>query len=599
MEKQIQMFCQTHSINAYQGKSTLAPHDVLAFAKDTHQKHIQAGKAAGLNGHYNNNGNFSVPLINYYMQQHQTDIGYLRSVQNETYTPANPAMQDQLKTAQQQVGNDTYQNTDTGILRGSTKQQVLNRIDQHDRFLLHYTTYPRGGISYGHAVCVKQHNGTWYLLDSEKAHPIKLDEQPNGKGWDNLYGAIYVITPGPPNIAGLDILEPRSPGSPMHIQDTQAENQDQPTAAKRTIPPPQQPKPKRNTRTPNTTEEEWPKPTAVQQPAKPLAPKKRKHETVTTGPMDQYIPAALVQEQSQPPNSPPPKTTPQQQPPANKRTWVQTVMGQKTKQARTHLADRRPPPNQPMQRGKQAPPPMSHKITVATLNCRGIKSSWPAIQSMLNTTKPDILILTETKLVSCMHGMLKQVQQEAGDYQMHHSSIHHPKGQKQMTPGAAGVITLISNKYAAAYTKVEVTPTVAGYISHIKLGAENTTLTHIIGTYMPSDKPSAKQAAYKYIEEITRQCNGTSHTMLVAGDWNATLYPGDRSAGNHNHTDQQHAQQCATLQLVNTAGPQREHTYHCYEHHTLQHSSRIDDIYVFSPPPGSSSTEQCIEVGAL
>ena len=90
---------------------------------------------------------------------------------------------------------------------------------------------------------------------------------------------------------------------------------------------------------------------------------------------------------------------------------------------------------------------------------------------MLSTTKPDIIILTETKLVSRMHGMIKQVQQEMGDYQMHHSSIIHPKGQKTATHGAGGVeIILINNKYAATYTKVEVNPATAGYLAHVTIG---------------------------------------------------------------------------------------------------------------------------------
>lgn len=65
-----------------------------------------------------------------------------------------------------------------------------------------------------------------------------------------------------------------------------------------------------------------------------------------------------------------------------------------------------------------------------TLNCRGIQASWPITQNMLSQTKPDIIILTETKLVSRMYGMLAQIQKEAGEYQMHHSSIIHPKGKK-------------------------------------------------------------------------------------------------------------------------------------------------------------------------
>ena len=51
------------------------------------------------------------------------------------------------------------------------------------------------------------------------------------------------------------------------------------------------------------------------------------------------------------------------------------------------------------------------------------------------------------------------------------------------------------------------------------------------------------------------------------------------------------------LQLKSISGPTREHIYHCYEHHALQHSSIIDDIYIFSPPTSSMCTEQCKEVG--
>ena len=112
---------------------------------------------------------------------------------------------------------------------------------------------------------------------------------------------------------------------------------------------------------------------------------------------------------------------------------------------------------------------------------------------------------------------------------MHHSSIIHPKEKKGITHGAAGVIILVNNKYAATYSKVETSPDTAGYVAHITIGKPKTTITNIIGVYMPGDKPTTRKAAYKYIETQTQQCNGTSHTMLVAGDWNATLHSTDRS----------------------------------------------------------------------
>ena len=235
---------------------------------------------------------------------------------------------------------------------------------------------------------------------------------------------------------------------------------------------------------------------------------------------------------------------------------------------------------------------------VALLNCRWVYTSWPAIQTALNKEKPDVAILTETKLVSRMHGMLNRIQEEMGDYQMHHSSIIHPKGKKEPTHGAAGVIILIHNKYAAELTKMEVKPALAGYLVHVTIGTKETTLTNIIGTYMPSDKPEARRAVYNYIENTAKQCNGTNHTMMVAGDWNATLYSSDRSEGNHNATDKHHAQKCADMQLRPNTGHDREHTYHCYEKSILQHSSRIDDIYILSPPHDNQCSEKCIEVGS-
>ena len=96
-----------------------------------------------------------------------------------------------------------------------------------------------------------------------------------------------------------------------------------------------------------------------------------------------------------------------------------------------------------------------------------------------------------------------------------------------------------------------------------------------------------------YIEEITKQCNGNSHTMLAAGDWNATLHPSDRSEGNHSPTAQKHAQNCTDLQLQTTAGHTRQHTYHCYQHHIPQHSRIIYAIYIFSRSAGYQTINRC------
>ena len=126
--------------------------------------------------------------------------GFLHTVTSPPYTPTYNRMHVALKMVQE-VAN-CYENTEHGIQRGSTKQQIMRRINGMHSFILHYTTFPQAGIAYGHAVCVKKHNGTWYLLDSEKHHPVNLDTTHHG--WEHLYGHVYALTPSQPNLTYFD-----------------------------------------------------------------------------------------------------------------------------------------------------------------------------------------------------------------------------------------------------------------------------------------------------------------------------------------------------------------------------------------------------------
>ena len=75
-------------------------------------------------------------------------------------------------------------------MAGSSKQQILQRLPPWSKnaFMLHYTTCHETKATYGHAICIKKHQGRWYKLDSEST-PQWLDD-PQNEGWETLYGHI-------------------------------------------------------------------------------------------------------------------------------------------------------------------------------------------------------------------------------------------------------------------------------------------------------------------------------------------------------------------------------------------------------------------------
>ena len=49
-------------------------------------------------------------------------------------------------------------------------------------------------MGYGHAACLKKHGRHWYLLDSERGHPLNLDSTPPEEGWHQVSGHTYTLT---------------------------------------------------------------------------------------------------------------------------------------------------------------------------------------------------------------------------------------------------------------------------------------------------------------------------------------------------------------------------------------------------------------------
>ena len=290
--------------------------------------------------------------------------------------------------------------------------------------------------------------------------------------------------------------------------------------------------------------------------------------------------------------TPPPRLEKQ---PVKPKTFKQTLLTdhqpKKSKTEKTTQPTTLPKSQQPIQ-----PQLAGNQTEVVTINCRGIRTNWESIYTALKTlqTIPEVIILTETKLTSSsMRRMKGAVSKDMHDYNLHHSSTPDTPG--QATRGRGGVIILI-HKLLGPITKIETQTNLAGALTHITLDRPEGH-THIMGVYMPAEEPQMRQAVYDYIKAHTTVENTY---LLVGGDWNAAIHPGDRSTNTLNTMDTQHQSRTSLAQLfpTNQNPKKRPHTYYSYQDQQLIHSSRIDDILMHpQPPAGTLLNEECILMG--
>jgi hypothetical protein len=101
-----------------------------------------------------------------------------------------------------------------------------------------------------------------------------------------------------------------------------------------------------------------------------------------------------------------------------------------------------------------------------------------------------------------------------------------------------------------------------------------------MGVYMPRDEAKTQKKVYQHIQEHATKNKTLGQTMIVGGDWNATLYSEDRSTLQANSTmDTRHQQMCHTIGLhaIRARGT-RQHTFYSHQQNTQHHTSRIDDF---------------------
>ena len=180
IEKQISSHCQVHAINAYLGGPHVKTGEIFKFGERHHQILLATRSDLGVRPlHFTSAGNFSNLLMQAYMHTECPQMGILHQIAQPDYNPEH--------TNPHNLSSDESYNF--GILPGSSKKQILERLQGHNKCILHFTTpLP---AAYGHAGCLKQYHNTWYWIDSENLSPIPLDSTPGA--WQAIYGQILIL----------------------------------------------------------------------------------------------------------------------------------------------------------------------------------------------------------------------------------------------------------------------------------------------------------------------------------------------------------------------------------------------------------------------
>ena len=176
-------------------------------------------------------GNFSAMALNIYLSTQCPHPFHVSHHDCDEYTPYATSMPPTWSspTAWHNRAAKAWKHRshirDTGIHMGSTQEQILALLPPMTTgFMLHneiFLSLNFANHKYGHAICIKQHEDIWYMLDSELAHPVPLLSDAD---WAMLYGQVRLIKSGPaPNNTTLNMMNDHAdcllPVGPPHPTD--------------------------------------------------------------------------------------------------------------------------------------------------------------------------------------------------------------------------------------------------------------------------------------------------------------------------------------------------------------------------------------------
>jgi ribonuclease HI len=237
----------------------------------------------------------------------------------------------------------------------------------------------------------------------------------------------------------------------------------------------------------------------------------------------------------------------------------------------------------------------SKKFLAVTYNPMGGTTAEASIRAILRKN-PDAIIIPEAKISSAQQRRNLYRRLLGKDYVLRYSllpggNLLSNKGKEPRT--SAGVIVAIAKRHTThnSLAEGEVPTDLAGYVSHVQLTPPGGRGLDVVGVYMPTDsnEQHIRQLASAFICRLARLCKQKGATLLVGGDWNATLRDADRSTGGSRDADTWFRTLVETAQLTPVGGLPKQASQPrtpTYRQHVVGGEavkSRIDDILVCLP----------------
>ena len=245
----------------------------------------------------------------------------------------------------------------------------------------------------------------------------------------------------------------------------------------------------------------------------------------------------------------------------------------------------------------------SHSFKTLTWNCRNLRLNSESLLLLVQENKPDIIFLTETHCLPRLHNKLAPLRDGLRDYHLTLSSFNPPpaiRGAVKLYPRAKAGVLLAVRKNLVHDAGCDIirhpTPTdLSGYYTGITITSPHGPTTYLATAYVCPSNTELRNRIYKHISKEAINNTDAPHCQgIIGGDWNATLFPTDRSCTTMNHTDKIHAKfvdENRLSPLATRHQPEMMFTY--FSETDTINASRIDDAYYFlvnknttrAPPP--------------
>ena len=176
----------------------------------------------------------------------------------------------------------------------------------------------------------------------------------------------------------------------------------------------------------------------------------------------------------------------------------------------------------------------------------GLTTVQDELNHLLDTRQPDIVVLTETKLVEQQHSG-KWLKDSLPGYVLQCSSrpAKNPFRGKERLParsriGMGGVILAVKKELMGrgCLVRLNTHSSCKGYMVGVNLNPPSSTPIRIWGVYMPTADLAERRPIYSHLEQELNKYPAI--LTIVAGDWNAVLHPTDRSSSSLTPLDQEH-----------------------------------------------------------